>query len=737
VIEAERGLRSEHVQGQVQAWLLESVFAKGEAYARPVGGTQTSVAALSVDDLKAFAAARYRPEHMTLYVFAPRRLDPKKLVNDAFAPSCGGPLFDAPIPPSELSSKVPALTPPGSMVRRSAAVPNSELWLAWALPATTLAERAQAELLANVANVAITPAFVEALNVPFATCSANSSVASMLVTCQVELKPGSDAEHVAEGILGELKHAFASGAGLRDFHWLLARQAVLRQTFAEENPITRAIRFDQAAVEHQNPLFERDLASAIEQVDFADVTRQGFSLMEPDKTHMLLVEPLASGVTAPLVAAGATSDSPDLDGSVGAAPKVDPALVGTQLADFQDTRKTVLPNGLTVIAKRWPGTAFTSAVLTFRGGSSWANAPEVTRALDAAEVWKLSHAPAQLGMQLNRRPERDSLQFSVRSVSGDLEKTLELLDSQRSPHIEWPSLSFRRSLPVLAAEDDSPAAVAERRCRSVLLGDHPYAAFAPAQKADSVSVQQLYEFLDSVRRPDNAVLVVVADADPQVIHDAAAARFGSWQNPNGARITALPAITLRPVPSAENKVVIEHRPGATQVDLQIECLLPKASANDLPAQELLGDVLHRYLEEQLRERTGVAYFAASHVDVLAAGANLLRLTTSVAKKDLATAAPFLRRVLEQPTLPFSEDQFAWVKWQWLADSSFKSTTTDSLAHLLSFAWQYDLSLSDLAQGPSQVNHLELSDLSSLLKICQSNAVLSAVGDRAAIESALH
>ena len=69
-------LRTENgTPGQAAGWLMSATFAAGHPYARPVAGTPESISAITLDDVRSFAAAHYRPDQSTLVVSAPLPLD--------------------------------------------------------------------------------------------------------------------------------------------------------------------------------------------------------------------------------------------------------------------------------------------------------------------------------------------------------------------------------------------------------------------------------------------------------------------------------------------------------------------------------------------------------------------------------------------------------------------------------------------------------------------------------------
>jgi len=98
-------------------------------------------------------------------------------------------------------------------------------------------------------------------------------------------------------------------------------------------------------------------------------------------------------------------------------------------------------------------------------------------------------------------------------------------------------------LPSLTHDENSAEALAFREQRSALFGLHPYAAFAPAARADTVSTQAVYGFFLGMRRPDNAVLVIVSDTEPSAVRAGVEQYFGDWKRPTTPSLRRLRRLT--------------------------------------------------------------------------------------------------------------------------------------------------------------------------------------------------
>ena len=288
-------------------------------------------------------------------------------------------------------------------------------------------------------------------------------------------------------------------------------------------------------------------------------------------------------------------------------------------------------------------------------------------------------------------------------------------------------------LPALTSAENSFDRTAARKERSALFGSHPYAAFTPAARADTVSAQALGRFFSSMRRPDNAVLVLVSDADPEAVRAAVEAHFGNWAKPSGPPITPPPPIDLQAARPA-GAVVVVNKP-ASQVELRFACLLEQGMGPQRVAEETLADALRRHAYGTLRDQTGIAYYASASFRALAAGVDEISIRTTVDKKHVGQALSFFKTLSTLQAPPISDPSLAWLRFQGLQEAAFQDETTKQTADVLYRAWLEHLELKDLEQKPAQIAAVTVADLVAPLHNCLRHSVIVAVGDQATIEQA--
>src|SRR5262249_25790212 len=91
---------------------------------------------------------------------------------------------------------------------------------------------------------------------------------------------------------------------------------------------------------------------------------------------------------------------------------------------------------------------------------------------------------------------------------------------------------FRRdTLPMLQAEERAPSLRAEADFRKALYGEgHPYSRQASAADIAKVDDKAVRAWIGRTYRPDNAVVVVIGDIQPEEVETLARKWLGDWQS---------------------------------------------------------------------------------------------------------------------------------------------------------------------------------------------------------------
>jgi zinc protease len=224
----------------------------------------------------------------------------------------------------------------------------------------------------------------------------------------------------------------------------------------------------------------------------------------------------------------------------------------------------------------FPGTAHAQEHMMFRG-SPGISADQLT---DIGNI---------MGGDFNANTSEGRTQyvFTVPSMDLDIVLHIEALrmagvnDSKK----EWDQ--ERGAIEQEVAEDSSdPQRVVDGRLRAAMFSGTPYEQIALGTKAsfDKTTSGLLKRFYASWYAPNNAILVVVGNIDPQTTLERIRVLFGPIQS------KILPAripVVLKPVNTNPINVKTDS-PVATRL---IAIRMPGSDSPDFPALELLGDVL--------------------------------------------------------------------------------------------------------------------------------------------------
>jgi zinc protease len=143
----------------------------------------------------------------------------------------------------------------------------------------------------------------------------------------------------------------------------------------------------------------------------------------------------------------------------------------------------------------------------------------------------------------------------------------------------------------VASDLSSPGYQMYERLRADLFAGTPYAhdALGTRPSFDATTAEMLRQFHDTWYAPNNAILVIVGDVDPQATLAKVQKLFGAISS---KPIPARPKIALQPVQPSSFTIPTDQ-PDTTQY---IAIRMPGLDSPDFPALELLADILnsHRF-----------------------------------------------------------------------------------------------------------------------------------------------
>ena len=275
-----------------------------------------------------------------------------------------------------------------------------------------------------------------------------------------------------------------------------------------------------------------------------------------------------------------------------------PAAATADASDSGVVRAT-LPNGLRVVIVRntlapvvatsvnylvgsdeapagFPGTAHAEEHMMFRGS------PGLT-AEQLADIGSI------IGGDFNANTREDLTQYLFTVPADDLDVALHIESLRMRAALENPKEwnKERGAIEQEVAQDLSePSYRLFEKLRARMFAGTPYAhdALGTRPSFDKTSARMLKNFHDTWYAPNNAILVIAGDVDPQGALSEVRRLFGDIP---ARKLPAKPRLHLRPVHAASFTVDTDHPNGSLMIALRV----PGPKDADFAALEVLADVL--------------------------------------------------------------------------------------------------------------------------------------------------
>jgi zinc protease len=120
------------------------------------------------------------------------------------------------------------------------------------------------------------------------------------------------------------------------------------------------------------------------------------------------------------------------------------------------------------------------------------------------------------------------MQTLTRNLDGALDIYADVVMNPAFPEKEIESLRGRQ-LVGLRQQKANPNAVSNVVYNKVLYGDHAYGRDNTEQSIKAITRDDIVKFYESTYRPNNGVLIVVGDFDPELVEQQIVEKFASWK----------------------------------------------------------------------------------------------------------------------------------------------------------------------------------------------------------------
>jgi zinc protease len=335
-------------------------------------------------------------------------------------------------------------------------------------------------------------------------------------------------------------------------------------------------------------------------------------------------------------------------------------------------RRTVLDNGVTVIAKANHTTPAISLLIGVRTGA-YADPPEregtaalCARVLDRGTVTRPADVIADdldgRGASLSVVTGRHQTAISATCLSDDFGSVLTLAaDIARHPAFADGEVNTRRAdlITSIRQDEDNPAPLAVDAFARALYGSHPYARKVRGTVAsvESVRRQDLVRFYQKGFQPHAVTIVVVGDIAEEAATAAIAKVVGDWTPTGDPLLREDASARLREDASARQADVVPDAVAPSERRLVTVPMMNKAQADlaygfvgirrndpDYIPFSVMNNALGQYaiggrLGDSIRERQGMAYYVFSSLDAsLGAGPFTIRAGVSADNVERAIAS---------------------------------------------------------------------------------------------------
>lgn len=320
--------------------------------------------------------------------------------------------------------------------------------------------------------------------------------------------------------------------------------------------------------------------------------------------------------------------------------------------------RTVLDNGLTVIAKANHTTPAVSLLIGVRTGAysdpaeREGTAALCARVLDRGTVTRPAEVIADdldgRGASLSVVTGRHQMAISATCLSDDFGAVLTLAaDIARHPAFPDGEVTTRRAdlITSIRQDEDNPAPMAVDAFARALYGSHPYArkVRGSVTSVEGIRRQDLVRFYQKGFQPQAITVVVVGDIAEDAATAAISKAFGDWTGASDTGFSSAVAVPDAVTP-AERRLVTVPMMNKAQADLAYGFVGIRRSHPDYTAFSVMNNALGQYaiggrLGDSIRERQGMAYYVFSSLDAsLGAGPFTIRAGVSADNVERAIAS---------------------------------------------------------------------------------------------------
>lgn len=387
----------------------------------------------------------------------------------------------------------------------------------------------------------------------------------------------------------------------------------------------------------------------------------------------------------------------------------------------ENIRRSIFPNGVTVLVKENPYSATVSVKGMLLCGAYLEPAGRIgltefaagcLTAGTAERSFEQIHSLLEgIGATLGFRVGSRSISFDIHCLAEDigpvLRLTREVLNEPVFPeeHIE---IFRNRALSAYELHLHDPESMTDERFDELLFGkDHPYGRpeYGSAEMISSITREDLLSYHQRYFGPQGMILTAAGGIRSDEVTDLCRELFGSWNKPQE---TLHPGDFFPPAegPQEAASVHIEI-PEKSEVSLVMGTFGPARSDPDYVPAVLGNSILGEFgmmgrLGRTVREENGLAYYVSSSVDSLHYG-GCWSVEAGVNPANLEKAADLIRAELKRfTTEKVSEEELDDVKHYFIGSLPLSLESNSGTASLMMAMENYQLGLDHVIRLPERV-----------------------------------
>ena len=728
-------------------------------YKRPGIGSIEELDAATIDDVRAFHAAYYRPDNAALIVVG--NFDQKEL--DAWVDKYFAGIKRPAEPMKRVTAVEPPRTQPGVYKGYGPNVPLPAVVMTWHAPDAASPDAAALTVLDAILSSGKSSRLYDSLVYEQQIAAEVYSDASLpqqpgMVMAGAILASG---KTLAEGE----KALLAQVARLRDepvteAELAEAKNELIASKLRERETIDgRAFAIGYALNTAGDPALANRQLSELQAVTAADVQRVAQKYLADNSRMTILYQPESARPAGepdqtpkPPVVASTKYTGPVVT-LAPAGQRAAPPPVGTPVTPVlpRPTEKT-LANGLKVIVAKSSDLPLVSAELTVRTGAAadpqglaggvGMTAGMLTEGTKTRSAQQIASQSEALGATLSSGGGQDSSSVSLNVMPDKLPAAMAIMaDVARNPAFAQEELDRQRAqaLDGLSVAFQSPGQLAGFAASPVIFSGTPFGHVATGTQPSlpKISTGDLAALHATYFRPDNAILVLTGDITPEQGLALAEQAFGDWKAPAGPA-PARVAVT----PQGKPRAVAIDLPGTGQAAVTVvKAAIPRGDPAYYPGivtNSVLGGGYSARLNQEIRIKRGLSYGANSRLSAMRT-TGLFRAAAQTKNESAPQVLDLIVAELSRlAQTPASAEELKARKSVLIGSFGRELATTDGLAGILGSLALYDLPLTEVGAYTGKVEAVTAGQVQAFAKqnLDPAKASVIVAGDAKAFQAEL-